>query len=193
MRRQLSALSRKLAGYALRAQIDRDTGSCFGFSRRALNAITRLKSKSRFILYDSRVVGYRRVLFEYDPAVRPGARTDEESWIDAFVGRMQMVVANSLLPLRLATFLGLCASVLNLLYLGYILAVVFFKQQVAEGWLTTSLTHTVMFLFLFVILSILAEYIGQILQESKDQPLYFVEQENASAVSSYDRTRLNVV
>jgi dolichol-phosphate mannosyltransferase len=104
-----------------------------------------------------------------------------------------MVIAHSLLPLRIATLLGVAASFLNLLYLGYILAVVIVKQRIAEGWLTTSLSHTVMFLVLFLILAVLAEYIGRTLEEAKDQPLYFIERESSSAVSCYDKSRLNIV
>jgi hypothetical protein len=193
MRRKLSAFSRRMAGYALHAQLDPNTRYCFGFSRRALNSLTRIRSKSRFILYDSRLVGYRRVLMAYDRQLRPGARRDEEPLFNAVGGRIQMIISHSLLPLRAATMLGLIASFLNLLYLGYIFAVILIKKKIAEGWLTTSLSHTIMFLFLFLILSILAEYIGQILRETKDQPSYFVEQETVSAVSCYDRGRLNIV
>jgi glycosyltransferase involved in cell wall biosynthesis len=193
VRRHLSSASRKFAGTVLRAQLDPNTGYCFGFSRRALNSLTRIRSKSRFILYDSRLVGYQRVLVEYNQQLRPGARFEEEDFLSAVSGRLQMIVSHSLLPLRLATFLGLTACVLNLFYLAYIFAVILIKKKIAEGWLTTSLSHTVMFFFLFLILSVLAEYVGQILQETKDQPSYFVEQETASTVSSYDKSRLNIV
>jgi glycosyltransferase involved in cell wall biosynthesis len=193
LRRKLSAMSRKMAGYAVHARLDPNTRYCFGFSRRALNSLTRIRSKSRFILYDSRLVGYRLVLMEYDRRIRPGAQYGEEPLLSAVGSRLQMIISHSLLPLRAATLLGLAACLMNLLYIGYIFAVVLIKKKIAEGWLTTSLSHTVMFLFLFLILSVLAEYIGQILQETKDQPSYFVEQETVSSVSCYDRSHLNIV
>ena len=193
VQRTLSTASRSWASPAFQAQLDPSTGYCFGFSRRALNSLTRIRSKSRFILYDSRFVGYRRVVLEYDRQLRMGVRLEHEPLFHAVTGRMQMMVSHSLLPLRMTTWLGLVACFLNLLYLCYIFAVVLIRKKIAEGWLTTSLTHTVMFFLLFLILSVLAEYVGQILQESKDQPLYFIEQETDSAVSCYDTSRLNVV
>jgi glycosyltransferase involved in cell wall biosynthesis len=189
----LSAVSRKLASYALQTQLDSSANYCFGFSRRALNSLTRIRSKGRFIAYDSRFVGYRRVVLDYEPQLRRNGTRRKESLLDAAAGPMQMTVAHSLLPLRFATLLGLAASILNLLYLGYILVVILVKNKIAEGWLTTSLSHTVMFMFLFLILAILSEYIGQILRESKDQPSYFVEQETVSPSSCFDRNRLNIV
>jgi dolichol-phosphate mannosyltransferase len=50
-----------------------------------------------------------------------------------------------------------------------------------------------MFLLLFLILTIVSEYIARILDETKDQPLYFVESETNSAISSTNKERLNVV
>ena len=193
LRRMLSSSSRKLASYFLDMPLDSNTGYCLGFSRRAANSLTRIHSKGRFIIYDCRLVGYRNTLLEYSQALRPGARAQQEAIWTAAASRLQMVIAHSLLPLRIATLLGVAASFLNLLYLGYILAVVIVKKRIAEGWLTTSLSHTVMFLALFLILAILSEYVGRILEEAKDQPRYFVERESSSAVSCYDKSRLNIV
>jgi hypothetical protein len=85
------------------------------------------------------------------------------------------------------------ASGLNLLYLFYILTVTLVKSRIAEGWLTSSLMHTTMFLLLFIIMTILSEYVARILDESKEQPLYFVESESNSTVSTVSLERLNVV
>jgi hypothetical protein len=94
--------------------------------------------------------------------------------------------------LRFASLLGLVASAANVVYLFYILVVSLIKQRIAEGWITTSLTHTTMFLMLFLILSILSEYIARILDETKEQPLYFVEFETNSTVASPGRNQLNI-
>jgi hypothetical protein len=74
----------------------------------------------------------------------------------------------------------------------YIFAVTLVKSRIAEGWLTISLTNTTMFLLLFTILTILAGYIARILDESKEQPLYFVEAETNSTVSNSSQ-RPNVI
>jgi len=46
---------------------------------------------------------------------------------------------------------------------------------------------------LFLIMTILSEYVSRILDETKEQPLYFVECEQNSTVSGLNRDRLNVV
>jgi polyisoprenyl-phosphate glycosyltransferase len=193
VRGTLTRIARRLASAILDIETVPNTGVCHGFTRRALNSITRIRSKSRFILYDSRAVGYRHHVLRYRQQLRPGARNRPEPFLAAVGGWIQMIIAHSLLPLRVASLLGLMASFANLIYLAYIFGVVLFKRKIAEGWLTTSLLNTVMFLAVFLILAILTEYVGRILEESKSQPSFFVEEEIDSRVSSYDRERLNVV
>ena len=192
-RRVLSKFSQWLARVILHVAAVQNTGLCHGFTRRALNSITRIRSKCRFILYDSLIIGYRYEVLPYSQQARPGARKEVEGLFDAVSGRVQMIVAHSLVPLRLAGLLGVAASLANLVYLLYIFGVALFKRRIAEGWMTSSLVNTTMFFTLFVILAILSEYLGRILEESKDQPTYFVESESCSTVSTYDQQRLNVV
>jgi glycosyltransferase involved in cell wall biosynthesis len=193
LRLKLSRAGQRLTSAILHIDTVPDTGLCHGFTRRALNSITRIHSKSRFILYDCRAVGFRHQVFRYRQQLRTDAHAGPEPFLAAVGARIQMIVAHSLLPLRVASLLGLLASCANLAYLVYILGVVIFKRRIAEGWLTTSLMSTVMFLGVFLILAILSEYVGRILEESKNQPSFFVEEEISSRVSSYDRARLNVV
>jgi len=71
------------------------------------------------------------------------------------------------------------------------------KHQIQEGWLTTNVMSTLMFFFLFLILTVLSEYIARILEETKERPLYFIDYEVDSPVMSYkqetNNDRLNVV
>jgi hypothetical protein len=50
-----------------------------------------------------------------------------------------------------------------------------------------------MFLFMFMILSVLCEYVGRLLAETRDRPLYFVAEERTSSVMLRDEDRRNVV
>lgn len=164
------------------------------FSRRAVNALTQIRSRRRHLKHFGSIVGYRHAYILNDngtplPAMKRTAK------IGAVIN---LVINNSIVPLRLAVGLGLVASFLNLLYVGYIILVTIVREgQLAEGWLTTSIANTTMFFLLFIILTILAEYIGRLLEEAKDEPLYFIEYEDHSTVSSYSRTieqeKLNIV
>jgi hypothetical protein len=71
--------------------------------------------------------------------------------------------------------------------MGYIVAIYLFKTEVAAGWVTQSLQNAGMFFFLFLILAVLCEYVGRLLRESRDRPLYYVLGEQNSSVALLDK------
>jgi hypothetical protein len=90
--------------------------------------------------------------------------------------------------------MGIVAAIINLCYVGYVIGIYLFKNDVAPGWVTLSLQNAVMFLFVFGNLVLISEYVAQILDESQDRPLYHVLDERASAFGSDKRlARRNVL
>ena len=85
------------------------------------------------------------------------------------------------------------ASSINLLYASYVVAIFFFKERVAEGWTTLSLQSALMFFFVFLIMIVISEYIGHILVETLNRPLYYVLEEKNSSVLVVDEDRRNIV
>ena len=61
---------------------------------------------------------------------------------------------------------------MDLVYCVYVLVVLLVKQHVAEGWVTLSIQSAGMFFLLFVILSVLSEYVGKILVVDPRPPLH---------------------
>ncbi len=158
--------------------------------RQAVNALVQMRDKSRQFRALTPYIGFRWEPFEYSP--RPRAR-DRGSLARDAEDAMGIIVSNSVRPLRLVSWLGLGASALNLLYIGYVVLVSIFKQKVAEGWITLSLQHAGMFFLMFVILTVLTEYVGQTLLEARDRPLYYVREEMNSSVVVAGPDRRNVV
>jgi hypothetical protein len=85
------------------------------------------------------------------------------------------------------------ASVVNFAYVAYVISVYLFTSHVAKGWTTLSMQLAVMFMFMFAILTVLAEYVGHILSEAKERPLYHVIDERSSTVLLADTDRRNVM
>lgn len=191
--RSLSGLFHRAASRLLGYSLQANASYFRAFSRRLVNSIVKIRSKNRYLRCLNGVVGFSQTSVCYR---RLPARTHVSTirrLLHSGLSAMDILISNSALPLRIASMLGLLASSMNLAYLIYIFVVTLVKSNIAEGWLTTSLTHTIMFLMLFLILSVLSEYIARILDETKEQPLYFVEYETTSSVSSFDKERLNIV
>ncbi|WP_250123010.1 glycosyltransferase family 2 protein [Chroococcidiopsis sp. CCMEE 29] len=161
-------------------------------SRQVVNAIVQIEDKHRYLRLLSSYVGYRSQTFTYE-AIKRARKPKPKSFFELIDLALQIIVANSSHPLRFASYLGLAASVVNLLYIGYIILVYLLKNDVAEGWVTLSFQHAVMFLFIFIVLTILCEYVCSMLERLKGWPAYYVAEEKNSSVLIADQKRRNIV
>ena len=161
-------------------------------SRQAVNAVTQVKNVYRYLRILTADVGFRRESFLYEPINRKG-QSARKKLGEAVSMALDIIITTSPHPLRFASWLGVLASVFNMLYAGYIVLVYLLRERVAEGWTTLSMQNAVMFFFVFLILTVTSEYIGHILAETIDRPLYYVLEERTSSVSIADETRRNVV
>lgn len=173
----------RLVGLLLRARIPADsTGFCV-LARAVVNTISRTRSKTRHLRLLACTLGYPVTLYRYELA-RPASVARRRPLLGAFQDARRILVSSSQTPLRLVSALGILAGSLNLCYVLYVLAIYFFKKEVAPGWVTLSLQLAAMFFFVFLILVSLSEYVVQILAESQDNPLYHVESDRTSAVTA---------
>ncbi len=152
-------------------------------SRAVVNTIARTRSKSRHLRLLACTLGYPVSPYRYEPMGPPSAMR-RRPLLEAFHDALRILVSSSQTPLRLVSALGILAGSLNLCYVLYVLAIYFFKKEVAPGWVTLSLQSSAMFFFVFLILVSLSEYVVQILTESQDNPLYHVESDRTSAVTA---------
>jgi glycosyltransferase involved in cell wall biosynthesis len=191
-RRWAAALFYLLAEKIFRLSILRHATYYQVYSRQALNSVVRVKDKTRYLRLISAILGYRNRTFTYQPIQRTG-QEPERSWADSFTLALGLLTAHSANPLRVVSLMGLFASFLNLLYAFYILGVYLLKPHVAEGWTTLSLQTAGLFFWVLLILTVLSEYIGSILGELKDRPLYFTLEEKNSSVLVQEPERRNIV
>jgi len=176
----------------LKMDVPRNSTDFRVFSRQSVNAVTRIKDRSRYLRTFSSYVGYGHEIFPYDAVPRRSKRRTKR-FLEAVNLAVDMTVANSVAPLRLAALLGTGLSLLSFIHIVYVLCVYLFSDHVVEGWATRSLHSSVMFAFVFLVLATLCEYVGRLLEESKDRPLYFVMEERNSSVIIADEQRKNVV
>jgi dolichol-phosphate mannosyltransferase len=184
----------RLASQMLGERIEPDQTYFRLFHRRVVTALTKIKHRRRYLKYLNALVGYRQRTITTVPHERSARKVRSRGFFRSARVAIDLVISHSATPLRWVAGLGVIASGLNLAYLLYVLVVVLVKQKLAEGWLTTSVMIGSMFFMLFLMLTILAEYIARILEEVQERPLYFIELEAESTVSSRrPEQSLNVV
>ena len=85
------------------------------------------------------------------------------------------------------------AALLNCAYLLLIVAIYFFKPDVTPGWTSLSFQNAFQFLLISLMLTILSEYTGRILERLGDRPFYYVTNEQTSSVLLSEKEKYNIV
>jgi glycosyltransferase involved in cell wall biosynthesis len=184
LQRQLAVLFYRIASRLLGYPLQPNATHFRVFSRQVVNSISRIGNKNRYLKYLNALVGFKQTHITYQRKYRGELRRDE-GILRSMVAGVDLIISNSAVPLRIASLLGFCSSALSLLYTGYVLVITLVKQKIAEGWITTNLMNSTMFFLLFLILTILSEYVARILDEARERPLYFVAYETHSIVSTF--------
>jgi dolichol-phosphate mannosyltransferase len=147
------------------------------FDARVVQSIRRLREQSRFLRGIYAWVGFRQVELIYDEAARVAGESHYRP-SDMVLFALRAVLSFSRLPLRVATYFGLCVSLLAFSYGVYAIAMNLVFHRVIPGW--TSLAVLVSFLsgVQLLTLGVLGEYLGQVLDETKRRPLYLVAEQS---------------
>ncbi len=86
------------------------------------------------------------------------------------------ILSFSIIPLRLAIWIGIAISILAFIYLAYILIIWIYSTDVVPGWASmTGLLALLGGIQLFTI-GILGEYVGRHFVTSLKRPFYVVDQ-----------------
>lgn len=182
--------------------------TAFNFLYKSFNGIHLANEAPQFRLLSKRVVNFilqhpqPAVTYRHLPATGGFARTNMEysakpltkstKKLGESIDRgMRLLVSTTQAPMRLVTSLSLFGAAANLLYSVYVVAVGFFKTDVAPGWVSLSLQQSGMFFLISLVLLVLGEYILHMASLSNEGPLYHVGQEFTSARMTR-REKLNI-
>jgi polyisoprenyl-phosphate glycosyltransferase len=156
------------------APIPADVGDFRLMSRRVVDAVSRMREQHRFMKGLFAWVGFSSRAVLYDRAPRYAGRS-KWGWWKLWNLALEGITSHTVLPLKMATFLGL---VVALGAAGYLLEVVIrtlvWGNPVA-GY--PSLMAVVLLLgsAQLMTLGVMGEYLGRIFNETKRRPLYVVE------------------
>jgi glycosyltransferase involved in cell wall biosynthesis len=86
------------------------------------------------------------------------------------------VTCFSLVPLRLAALLGLATSVIAFGWLAFAVWAKLFTDRTVPGWTSVVAIESLLFGILFIILGIIGEYLGRVLEEVRWRPRFIVDE-----------------
>jgi glycosyltransferase involved in cell wall biosynthesis len=163
----------KLAGM----EIQKDTGDFRLLDRRCVNALKKLRESQRCTKSMFSWIGYKKkeVLYDRDPRVAGKTKWNYKKLIDLAIDGITSFTTS---PLRLATYISIPTFLLLAGYFVYVIAKCFIINEPIQAF------QAIILLILFfsgiqiLLFGILGEYLGRIFIETKNRPLYLVNEYN---------------
>jgi len=166
-----------MINWGQRQPIPEDAGDFRLLSPRAVEALRRMPERNRFFKGMSSWIGFRQARVDYEPALRAHGASSWNVW--TLIGlSIEGLTSFTVAPLRLASLLGALIAASAIVY-GIAIAIktLLFGQDVP--------CYPSLFVGIMVIggvqllmIGILGEYIGKMLNEIKGRPVYFVAEHN---------------
>ncbi|KQA14262.1 glycosyltransferase [Vibrio cholerae] len=162
---------------------ENSTGT-FCLSRRAVNAIT--ESGRFYCKLHMRManIGYPIVALPYEFSTKSRFKKNLVKGISETLHHM---IFNSTKPLRWMSFVGIAGSSVAMLFSIYSIVINFVNDKVAEGWTTTILFMSFLFMLQFLMLSFFGEYLARLLDDRSEHREYNVIFEKNSSVMLDDK------
>ena len=158
-------------------EIQKDTGNYRLIDRRCINALKKMKESERCLKSMFSWIGYKKkeVLFERPPRVAGKTKWNYFKLIDLAISGITSFTTS---PLKLATYVAVPTFVMLGIYFIYVIA----KCIVTNTFIQAFQAIILLILFFsgvqILLFGIVGEYLGRIFKETKNRPLYFVNEYN---------------
>lgn len=158
-----------------RVRIPEDTGDFRLLSRRAVESLKGLREHHRFMKGLFAWIGFPQVAVYYHRDPRFAGETKWNYW-RLWNFALEGITSFSIAPLRLATYLGLVVACGSFVYASIVVYKTLAYGEAVKGY--PSLMVVMLFLggVQLICLGMLGEYLGRMFNETKQRPLYLVNQ-----------------
>lgn len=162
-----------------RIPIQQDTGDFRLLDRRCVEALRQIRESQRYTKGMFSWIGYKKkeITYERDPRAAGESKWNYFQLVNLAI---EGIVSFTTSPLRFSTYAGMIVSLLAFLYMLYLVIRTLLGGTDLAGY--PSMMAVILFLGGVQLLSlgIIGEYIGRIFNETKNRPLYFVEEYHQS-------------
>jgi len=174
LKRTTSSLFYKILQRSTHIPIQRDTGDFRLLDRRCVEALKQIRERERYTKGFFSWIGFNKKEITYVRAPRAAGQT-KWNYLKLINLAIDGIVSFTTAPLRFSTVLGMFVSLVAFIYILYLLIRPLFGVPTGGGY--SSIMAVVLFLGGVQLLSlgIIGEYIARIFNETKQRPLYLVE------------------
>ena len=160
-----------------RVEIQKDTGDFRLLDRRCVNALKKLRESQRCSKSMFSWIGYKKkeVLFDRDARIAGKTKWNYRRLIDLAIDGITSFTTS---PLRLSTYISIPTFIMLGVYFIYVIAKSIIIKEPIQAF------QAIILLILFfsgiqiLLFGIMGEYLGRIFNETKNRPLYLVDEYN---------------
>lgn len=168
-----SAFYKLMQKFDRHAAIPENVGDYRLIDRKALNAITSMRERHRFMKGIFHLVGFKQTFVDYDRDPRFGGTSSFNYW-KLWNFSLEGITSFTTLPLRLFGYIGFVVALLSFGYGMFIMSKALFFDDPVAGFPTLFVSIAFLGGIQLIGLGVIGEYLGRIFNETKNRPLYFV-------------------
>ena len=178
LKKKTSEMYYKILQSSTNIPIQIDTGDFRLLDRRCIDALKQFRESQRNTKAMFSWIGYKKkeIFYNRDPRL---AGTTKWNYRKLSNLAIDGITSFTTAPLRIATITGLMISAISFLYIIYLLVRPLFGVSTGAGYSSTLAVILFMGGVQMLFLGIIGEYIGRIFNETKNRPLYFIEEYHA--------------
>ncbi|MBJ8031895.1 glycosyltransferase family 2 protein [Bacillus cereus group sp. N21] len=172
--------------------IPKDTGDFRLIDCKVADVFKQMTERNRFVRGMMSWIGFRQTYIEY-------ARNERFAGETKYPLKKMMkfasdgIIAFSTKPLRMVMTLGLISVLISIVVLIYSVIVKIVGQDIQTGWASLMVAITFFSGVQLLSLGIVSQYIARIYDESKNRPIYIVEEtvNIEEDIAVYDKNKIN--
>lgn len=155
-----------------------DTGDFRLLDRRCIDALKQFRESQRNTKAMFSWIGYKKkeIFYDRDPRLAGETKWNYRKLINLAIDG---ITSFTTAPLRIATITGIVISFMAFLYIVYLIIRPLFGVSTGAGYSSTLAVILFMGGVQMLFLGIIGEYIGRIFNETKNRPLYLIEEYHA--------------
>lgn len=160
-----------------RVEIQKDTGDFRLLDIRCVNALRKMRESQRCSKSMFSWIGYNKkeVLFDRDPRIAGTTKWNYKKLVDLAIDGITSFTTS---PLRISTYLSIPTFLTLFIYFIYVIVQCITQDVAMQAFQAIILICLFFFGTIILLIGIIGEYLGRIFNETKNRPLYFVDDYN---------------
>jgi len=165
----------RVIGRLAKTPVPADTGDFRLLAPRSLAALAQLRERHRFMKGLFGWVGYRSIAVPYLRHARMAGKS-KFGWWKLWNFALEGITSFSTAPLRLATYVGVFTALVAFGFALFVVIKAALFGDPVQGWPTMMTVVLLLGGMQLMALGMIGEYLGRLYEESKQRPLYLVDE-----------------